>query len=662
MAVLLLFLVSCNNPKQIEISGFELFTNFPVEGDTLTLEMDLTDGPFGQIAIPSQNGKNGPQQFHFSFSVKAPGITEVIAYKIYYQNVSYKHPETNGGRGYNEHSSENFYGSWISKSHIGFKEITATVDGELTEIKDSVFISGNPFNDPKFFGAPVKPLSISEADIQNQVDQIRSSAEWLQAITDKAEKSNVSVQKQMEDDALWILRNQKPEGNENHRWKNNPRVGTYRFMVVAGTESAIEALPDYILDPNQVHEKYGVRMNPFYYFKFGDGAGHEKIAVAESEQYLKTFAVLRPGEGFYYEPLDFSNRLSESDTSGCTSDSTAFYRAHFQQYLNTEYKDTPLRNVGYTADIGGTSFSREDFQKGRQNASRIEDSYVTKPNTPCRNASYNAEMDAVVLSNPGNENQPYLKENAGTEGRIGFAYGKFRARIQFPQTLSNDNVWNGITCAYWLKFHSLDDWNMRNNCREEGYLSHNKESKEDYRRARPYSEIDIEIVKVSRNWPPSSYEKPDTVAVYDPAEDHNLIVTCTNWDLACQDPDDFHIGIRPIQHKNKTFFTHRWDHWYPALTLKTERPAEQTVGSAILYEIDWSPNEIIWRIGENISTMTEVGYMNSEVTKIPNNQMVPVISQEFHYGEWWPTTPFPQGDLPYPRQPIEGYVYEIVIE
>ncbi len=657
---MLLLISGCTKPKEIEIVNFELFTNFSIPGDLLTLEMDLSDGPYGQMAIPSQNGKDGPRSFHFSFRVTTTAKTDSVAYKIYYQNESYKHPESIGSGKYNASSSENFYGSWISNANVGFK-MAALNDAEAF-ITDSVLISGNPFNDPRYFGAPVTPPSISEEDIERVIEQIEINAEWYASIVEKAGLSKKTVAQQLEEDARWILRHQVAEGNENHRWKNNPRVGQYQFMVVAGTPAAMASLPDYIHDARLNHPHHGVRMNPFYYFLSGKGASHSEWAAATADQRLKTFAVLRPAAGFYYDLFDFSSRTEMHNNPICSSDSTAFYQAHFKQYLNTEYRSTPLQNVNYAADVGGAPFGRDDFERGRNNEPRIPESYVTRPAEPCINAYYNDSLNAIVLTNPGNAAPPYLKENAGTEGRIGFAYGKFSARIQFPEILSNDNVWSGITCAFWLKFHSQDDWNLRNVCTEAGYLDHNQSSKTDYLPSRSYSEIDIEIVKASRNWPLTSYKNPDTVTSYHPAQDYNLIVTCTNWDLACPEPRSYHSGVQEIQHTGKSFFPHRWDDWYPALTLKTERPAEQTVGSVLLYEIDWRPEEIIWRIGNHKETMNVVGYMNSEITKIPNNQMVPVVSQEFHYGEWWPTTPFPQGDIPYPLGSIEGYVYEIVIE
>jgi hypothetical protein len=45
-----------------------------------------------------------------------------------------------------------------------------------------------------------------------------------------------------------------------------------------------------------------------------------------------------------------------------------------------------------------------------------------------------------------------------------------------------------------------------------------------------------------------------------------------------------------------------------------------------------------------------------------NNQMLCVITQEYHYSEWCPPEVYRQGLIPFNASDIEGRVYEIVIE
>jgi hypothetical protein len=107
---------------------------------------------------------------------------------------------------------------------------------------------------------------------------------------------------------------------------------------------------------------------------------------------------------------------------------------------------------------------------------------------------------------------------------------------------------------------------------------------------------------------------------------------------------------------------HRWSHWYKALTSKYEVPADEITGTAVFFEIDWQPERIIWRAGTHENEMKVIGYMDSGVTMIPDNQMVLVITQEFHPSEWWPTAPFRQEFIPYPGDDITGRIYEISVK
>ena len=96
--------------------------------------------------------------------------------------------------------------------------------------------------------------------------------------------------------------------------------------------------------------------------------------------------------------------------------------------------------------------------------------------------------------------------------------------------------------------------------------------------------------------------------------------------------------------------------------MKYENQHDETVGNIFYYEIDWQPDKIIWSIGKSKNNMKIIGYMDNTVTKIPDNQMIAVITQEFDYSDWWPLSPFKQDYIPYPKNDITGYIYEIEIE
>ena len=57
-----------------------------------------------------------------------------------------------------------------------------------------------------------------------------------------------------------------------------------------------------------------------------------------------------------------------------------------------------------------------------------------------------------------------------------------------------------------------------------------------------------------------------------------------------------------------------------------------------------------------------MGYVNSTVTSIPNNQMLLIITQEFHNTNWWVGSIYAQENIPFPKNDIIGEIYEVTIE
>jgi hypothetical protein len=171
---------------------------------------------------------------------------------------------------------------------------------------------------------------------------------------------------------------------------------------------------------------------------------------------------------------------------------------------------------------------------------------------------------------------------------------------------------------------------------------------------------------VFKNQRPNQYNLSDwNVAFPDDLDnfDDKLSVSCTNWDMACWEPKNFVVGCNPVAYEDKIFETHRWDHWYRALSSRVPEKDDTLFGSPFYYfEIEWRPTEIIWRIGPTPDLMRVVGYMNDSVTSIPNNQMLLIITQEWHNTNWWPGSPYLQHFVPFPKNDILGEIFEVVIE
>jgi hypothetical protein len=212
---------------------------------------------------------------------------------------------------------------------------------------------------------------------------------------------------------------------------------------------------------------------------------------------------------------------------------------------------------------------------------------------------------------------------------------------------------------------SLEPWNNRRKCwtRDRGYQPYYG-AKKDVPTVLEvaYSEMDFEIVKAAEIWPKYSY--PDWKKRKDPKSNYDkVMIACTNWDLTCWEPPKFDVGVRQVEYENKSFNVHRWHHWYGALTSKyPENDDKLFSGEYYYFQIEWKPEEIIWRVGPSKDSLYIVGYMNDSITSIANNQMVLVITQEFHQSKWWPLAPFEQEDIPFSGEELKGRLFQIEIE
>ena len=289
--------------------------------------------------------------------------------------------------------------------------------------------------------------------------------------------------------------------------------------------------------------------------------------------------------------------------------------------------------------------------------------------TPCQTVRLSDDGSYITLINPGNHDPDRLrKESTGIRTRVGFTYGKFRGKIKFPVMLNQEHVWNGLTYAFWLIYSDGHPWNHRRpSFTGGGYIPKHDDSENPERTPYyHYSEIDIEIVKASKYWPRDYYphnKGDEDKYIEDATQNDEVMYCCTNWDLASPEPKKFNTGIGYIPYGLlRKFETMRWYPTYKALTTRTPMQNKVFSEDYYYYEIEWRPTEIIWRLGPSPDKMEVMGYMNDEYTCIPNNQMKAIVTQEYHYSEWWPPIVWEQGLIPYNKSDIEGRVYEIVVE
>ncbi len=637
------FIYSCSNNNMqndailsndiFEIKNFYPITNYFID-TTGTENKDLNDNKMifvdynnaiDGIVIPNISQTADTQGFSFEFSIKnKTDKPQTFYYKIYYQNESYKFPEldTNTSK---QHifAHENFYGSWQDVS-TGFKQSNEIPsDGNFYKISDFFKISGNPRAEEKYF-----------------------------------------------------------ENGINHKWKRNPRVGNYKFMIVVTTKDIVEKhiIPDYICNISKLFE--GNFVNPFYYFLYGEGASIENTIIYKASTYLKVIAKPDLDKGIYINPNEFpKNKNLQYFTDLCGQNEDIYKNSPFQQFIHYVDASTKMYNIPLIKDVTGGDYTLKDYNWNKRFIPKEELIGIT-PTTakyPCQNIFSDTENNKIVLINPASEFGKWEKQNTGVITRHGFVYGKYTIKCKLTELLNVHDMWNGITNALWLISQSGSEWNHRRDCNKEGYMETYWGGTEDKRvKNVGYSEIDFEILKTSPycpsySFPPAfPYGVSDNKNIYSwniPQPDEllkhkgQITVACTNWDMACMEPVDFGAGCRPIKYKSRTFESHRWDNNYRALTQKSWANDNELFGSNYYYfQIDWRPQEIIWRIGPEKDKLEVVGYMNNTVTSIPNNQMLLIITQEFHNTKWWPGTPYSQDNIPFPAKELKGEIYEITIE
>jgi hypothetical protein len=660
-------LVSCKTKTDFEIKDFNPFVNFTENADTLNFPMDLTDAIFDGITLPSKNQCTSGF-FKISFEIiNDSDKPKLFCYKIFYQNESYKFKESLNDK-YNKLASNNFYGSWINaKDSFHYTPIIPN-DHQYHIITDSFKIIGNPRDEEKYFGSKTKNNRLSGEIISQTIDVIRNDNVWFKKIKEKAVNNNITIEQQLIKDAIWIINKNNSKGNFNNRWKRNPYVGNYSFLLAVTSAENLSTIPEPIKDINKSIN--GVFINPYYYFKYDKYLlENNHIEVIESKNVLRTSAKFNLGSGLYVSETSLKNASFDTlyYSDNCCSSDKVFKNAQFEQYFHNINKNYSYKNIPVIYDVVRDNYSQNDYTKNKSKFSSKE--FVNDcskiSDSPGKTVKSVTENNTLIIKNPGNPQKTYKKEDVGVNTRIGFTYGKFVAKIKFPPIINRENVWNGLTCAYWLKFQEEDEWNNRMECDlvNLGYLSKACDSHDCTRlKTTYYSEIDFEILKTSQFWPNTSYSSNANIPKDNPTENHNIIVACTNWDMACRMPKNFGVGARDFFNDGKHFTVHRWDDWYKALTIKNAINHDSIFNRPYYYEIDWQPDKIIWRIGHNRNNMMIVGYMDNTITTVPNNQMVIVFSQEFHNSEWWPLSPYIQEMIPFPKNDIQGEILELHVE
>jgi hypothetical protein len=634
-----------------------------------TFQLDYTNSIDSGFVFPStKQSDNGLMKI--KIHVSELNKNKKYYYKVYYQNESYKFDEKNESDAL---VAENFYGSWENPA-IGFIEVNKNIvnDGKGV-ISTELRLVGNPRNEDIYYN--VRGFTLYEDSIAKQIKIIQATPSWMEDVNRKAKENNRKVEDQMRLDALWMLeslyRKEKNTKKHNLRWRRNLRIGNYSVMAVLVEEDGLETIPATIQNVC-VNENYTYK-NPFKYFLAEqknfpiNSDNNSKAPVVKIDKAFTLKAKVDFTKGVYIDDTAYPPNY---DMSGfkktCAKNQPLYKNAQLEQFFHAVNKDETLNNIPVIADVVG-NYPRKLYEK---NAKKYNDASRIKipigiTDCPCKSLDVDTVNNLIRIINPAATKNNLRKENVGITTRDAFTYGKYTVKIKMAEQMNKENVWNGLTNAIWMIYRGGDDYNARRVCENNGYIPKyspaNNQSKRYKQQA--YSEIDFEIVKCAQYWPKTSYKYLAKYKKEEEANAPNVMVTCTNWDLACDDVADFVVGAVAHKMGENVYELHRWDTWNQALTLKTPANEDELFASPYYYfQIDWTPKEIIWRIGPEKNKLREVGRMNDVVTQIPNNQMVLVITQEYHLARWWPEAPFSQDDVPFPSKNHVGTVYSIEIE
>lgn len=659
-----LFIMACGNSPDIEINDFEPLSNFNTDTNkTADIYLDYTNAIDSGFVIPSAGQVKGGK-FTYRFRVKNnTGSDAEFFYKLYYQNESYAFELADTINRENLLSSENFYGSFENPADGFISTGIIPADDEFHIVEGQFRITGNPRNERRYYGPIARDKYLSGSSVKKYTQAINNIPEWLAAVREKARKNGVSFEEQAKLDAEYTTLLDREKDTLNQRWQRNPRTGSYSFLLTVVQKKDIAQIPEHIQYIDKVNEK-GHFTNPYYYF-LRDTVGKH---IPGTKLLVKNLICVKAkpdfSKGIYFNRQEYPHQPYSKQyfNSICSSDSMLYYTAEMQQFFHKVDAGEFYYNIPVVANVNGDGYTLGEYKKNAEleKNKRIK-SQIHITECPCKTVSVDSNRN-IVITNPASSPSEKRKENVGACTRHGLTYGKYRVKVKMPGLLNKYDVWNGITNAVWMITQSTESWNNRRECCKKGYIPKNVIGKDSARvPVLAYSEIDFEILKCNRYWPSTSYPELVITPKESPEDASKIVVTCTNWDMACPEPPYFNIGYQEFDIGGKKWGLHRWDVWHQALTAKYA--CNDIFDEPYYYfEIEWKPEEIIWRIGPEKDKMEVVTRVNETISSIPNNQMFLVFTQEYHVGRWWPESPQPQENIPFPAKDISGYIMEIEIE
>ncbi len=333
------------------------------------------------------------EYFKFSFELTNNTSNSTLYYVIFYQNESYKYPELGSTL---FHSGSNFYGSWgfDESFNPGLRPITHVAQGNTEDVVGYFRIRGNPRNELKYQSQPLK---------------------W----TDDPNENNDSG----------IM----------GRWRKVPRVGEYKFLIV------VTADPDYFSNnhrPYLVNSSDQYRnshyVSPFQWRNLTNSAWTANTAVAESNDVLKIKV--------HQDVNDLGqNILSGEDIN--THPRLAWEVSIDDHQVINDLKKIPLhRNVDEYTQLDynwAAHFFHQD---------ELKDVILGTGANSGDNVTNSVSEGGLLMEVPAVddcEKEPIELEKTAIKYRP-LLYGKYTIKAQIPKLYNEHDIHRGLGYAFWI--------------------------------------------------------------------------------------------------------------------------------------------------------------------------------------------------------------------
>ena len=363
------FLISCKSKVDFDVKEFNPYINLTKHSDTTDLSIDLSEAVLDGISIPSK-AQCASGFFILSFEIiNKSDKPKAFYYKIFYQNESYKFNEyilIGGNIEYNKLSANNFYGSW--ENSIDSFHVTSVIpnDNNYHVVTDSFRIIGNPRDEEKYFGVATSNPRISKELLNETILVIRNDAEWFDKIKEKAKTNNITIDEQLYKDAMWVINDNLQYGNINNRWKRNPRVGDYSFLLALTSECNYGNISGTIKSIGKTKDDNFI--NPYYELLYNNKLlEKEPLTVIKAKYVLRTKTKFNLGSGIYINETKFIEKKIDSSfySKNCGSSNNIFKYAQFEQYFHNINKNIILSNIPLAYDVVGDNYTQVDYKNNK---------------------------------------------------------------------------------------------------------------------------------------------------------------------------------------------------------------------------------------------------------------------------------------------------------